>query len=150
MKKTVSVLAALALVIVVTTGAMATDQYSAMSPAKYQRAEQSLLNGLQEDNLGVKEGSAYMLGEMKSSKAVIPLMKLLRDGEQESTRIVAALALCRIGDARGVYAVKRATFFDKSERVSQRCAWFYNSYVKAGSFDFAVVGSPEANEMANR
>ncbi len=150
MKKTVSVLAALALVIVVTTGAMATDQYSAMSPAKYQRAEQSLLNGLQEDNLGVKEGSAYMLGEMKSSKAVIPLMKILRDGEQESTRIVAALALCRIGDARGVYAVKRATFFDKSERVSQRCAWFYNSYVKAGSFDFAAVGSPESTEMANR
>jgi HEAT repeat protein len=150
MKRTTSIFAALALVVVFTAGAMASDQTGTLTPEQYVRAEQTLLNGLQEDNLGVKEGSAYMLGELKSSKAVIPLMKMLRDGEQESTRIVAALALCRIGDPRGLYAVKRATQFDDSERVSQRCAWFYNSYVKAGAFEFASVGSPDAAEMAKR
>jgi len=31
-------------------------------------------------------------------------MGMLRDGDTESARIVAALALTRIGDARGVYA----------------------------------------------
>ncbi|MCC6398155.1 MAG: HEAT repeat domain-containing protein [Bacteroidetes bacterium] len=150
MKRTASIFAALALVVVFTAGAMASDQTGTLTPVQYARAEQTLLNGLQEDNLGVKEGSAYMLGELKSAKAVIPLMKMLRDGDQESTRIVAALALCRIGDPRGLYAVKRATQFDDSERVAQRCAWFYNSYVKAGAFEFAAVGSPDATEMAKR
>ncbi len=150
MRTGIVILAAVVLVSVAATGALASDQAGSLTPEQYLRAEQTLLNGLQESNLGVKEGSAFMLGQLKSSRAVIPLMKLLRDGEQETTRIVAALALCRIGDARGLYAVKRATQFDESERVSQRCAWFYNSYVKAGAFEFASVGSPDATEMARR
>jgi len=150
MKTTVSILAALVLMVVAVAGAQTPDQAGVLTDEQYQRAEQTLLNGIQEDNLGVKEASAYMLGELKSTKAVIPLMKMLRDGEQESTRCIAALALCRIGDARGLYAVKQAAHFDESKCVSQRCAWFYNSYVKAGSFEFAVVGSPDATEMATR
>jgi len=150
MKATVAILAALVLLIAAAPAAQASDQIGTLTAEQYQRAEQTLLNGIQEDNQGVKEGSAYMLGELKSTKAVIPLMKMLRDGENESTRCVAALALCRIGDPRGVYAVKQAAHFDESKCVAQRCAWFYNSYVKAGSFEFAVVGTPDATEMATR
>jgi hypothetical protein len=60
---------------------------------------------------------------------------LHRDGD-ESSRIVAALALCRRGDARGTYAVKRAATFDRSEKVRTVAAWFYTTYVKEGSFEF--------------
>jgi HEAT repeat protein len=150
MKTTASILAALALVIMATAGSLASDQTGTLTAEQYMRAEQTLLNGLQADNIGVKDGSAYMLGELKSTKAVIPLMKILRSDELESTRIVAALALCRIGDARGLYAVKQAAHFDDSKSVAQRAAWFYNSYVKAGSFEFAVVESPDGTEMAKR
>ncbi len=151
MKTTMSLLAVLALAVFVTAGAVASDRTVAtLSAGQYANAEATLLNGLQADNLGVKEGSAYMLGEIQSTKAVIPLMKILRADKQESSRIVAALALCRIGDARGIYAVKQATRFENSERVAQRCAYFYNSYVKPGAFEFAVVGSPDGTEMAKR
>lgn len=151
MKTTVALLAVLALTVVVTVGAVASDRtVASLTPEQYAKAEATLLEGLQTSNQGVREGSAYMLGELKSTKAVIPLMKILRNGETESCRIVAALALCRIGDARGLYAVKQATHFESSERVAQRAAFFYNSYVKPGAFEFAVVGSPDATEMAKR
>ena len=150
MKKTVATLAAVALVLMTASVAIASDDVQTLTAEQYARAEQTLLQGIEEDNLGVKEGSAYMLGELKSGKAVIPLMKMLRTSENESSRIVAALALCRIGDARGLYAVKCATKFDDSERVSQRCAWFYNEYAKAGTFEFAAVGTPDVPNVAKR
>jgi hypothetical protein len=137
--KTVARLLVLGFVVVACAGvASAADDVSGMTPAQYAIAEQNLLIGLSSDNLGLKESSAFMLGEIKSSKAVVPLMQMLRESPNESSRIIAALALCRIGDARGAYAVKRATSFDDSEVVQKRCAWFYNEYVHDGSFDFAL------------
>jgi hypothetical protein len=118
--------------------ASAAEDPSSLTPEKYALAEQNLLIGVASDNQGLRESAACMLGELKSDNAVIPLMEMLRDGETESSRIVAALALCRIGDLRGVYAVKRATTFDSSEKVQQRCAWFYNEYVHPGTFDIAL------------
>lgn len=150
MKTTVAILAAVVLVLMTASIATAADASKGLTPEQYASAEENLLIGLASDNQGLVEGSANMLGELQSSKAVIPLMKLLRDGEQESTRIVAALALCQIGDERGLYAVKRATQFDDSERVAQRCAWFYNSYAKAGTFGFASAGAPDAPTVATK
>jgi len=110
----------------------------------------NLLNGLQSQNRGLKESAAFMLGEEKASRGVLPLMQMLRDGDQESSRIVAALSLCRIGDPRGVYAVKQAARFDDSERVRTLCAWFYNQYVKPGTFDFVAVQPAAPVEYGSR
>lgn len=88
-----------------------------------------------------KEQAAYLLGEARCPKAVLPLMTMLRDGE-ESARIVAALALCRIGDARGTFAVKRAASFDDSAKVRRLCAWYYDQYVEPGSFAFYAAEPP--------
>jgi HEAT repeat protein len=150
MKATMSILAAAVLIIAATTVAAAADTSTPLTAEQYAGAEQNLLIGIESDNQGLKESSAYLLGEIKSAKAVVPLMKMLRSDDQESARIVAALALCRIGDARGIYAVKRATQFDSSERVAQRCAWFYNEYVQAGAFEFAAAGTPDVPRMATR
>jgi hypothetical protein len=100
------------------------------------KAIPNLLIAIQSDNEGLRESAAYMLGEFKCEKAVLPLMSILRGSECESSRTVAALALCRIGDPRGVYAVKRAALFDDCPEVQSRCAWFYNTYVKEGTFAF--------------
>ena len=48
-----------------------------------QNTVQSLLNGIESDNMGLKTSSAYMLGELKITNAVIPLMQMMRDGVTE-------------------------------------------------------------------
>jgi HEAT repeat protein len=117
---------------------------------RYARAEANLLVALESGNAGLRESAAYMLGEMGSTRAVVPLMRMLRDSGSESERIVAALALCRIGDSRGVYAVRRAAQFDESESVQARCAWFHGQYAEGGAFAF-VGGTPaNAPEVAAR
>lgn len=90
---------------------------------------ESLIMGINSENLGLKTSSAYMLGELKCSKAVIPLLKMLKDEERDDARIVAALALQKIGDARGIFAIKQAIRFDSSERVRRLCTNFYHSYL---------------------
>lgn len=100
------------------------------------KAIPNLLIAIQSDNAGLRESAAFLLGEFKCTEAVIPLMAILHGSDRESSREVAALALCRIGDERGLYAVKRAVTFDQSNTVRSRCAWFYNQYVENGTFAF--------------
>lgn len=140
MKRIVMSLGVLVLLAVLTTLAAGEDRYAGLSKEKYDAAVANLMVGLKSDNLGLKTSSAYILGELKAQEAVVPLMAMLRSGEPECCRIVAALALCRIGDSRGVYAVKCAVHFDESEQVAQKCAWFYEQYVQPGTYDFVTAG----------
>ena len=90
----------------------------------------NLLIGIQSENFGLRTGSAFMLGELRADGAVIPLMKMLRNEKNEDARIVAALALYKINDSRGVFAVKQAIKFDDSERVRKMCTNFYNQTLR--------------------
>jgi HEAT repeat protein len=96
----------------------------------------NLLNNMKSDNRGVVESSAYMLGELKAHEAVIPLLALLHSAPDESSRIIAALSLSKIGAARGKFAVKQAVRFDESPRVRVVCAWFANQYESPEPFEF--------------
>lgn len=89
---------------------------------------ESLLIGLNSDNLGLQSSSAYMIGELQLSQGIIPLLRILHNEENEELRIVAALALYKIGSPIAINAVKQAIRFDDSERVSKLCANFYNEY----------------------
>ena len=89
------------------------------------RGEENLLVGLNSDNFGLKSSSAQILGDIQSKKAVIPLMRILKDSHDERLRIVAALSLYKIQDARGLFAVKQAVKFDDSARVRKLCNNFY-------------------------
>ncbi len=103
------------------------------------RAVKNLLIGLTLNNCGVEHDAAWMLGELKSPEAVIPLLAILHEETDcECCRISAALALARIGDPRGTYAVKQAVKFDTSRKVQNICAYFYNEYVQPGSFEFVI------------
>lgn len=90
----------------------------------------SLMEGLNSENIGLKSSSAYMIGELQLSKAVIPLMKVLHQDENEEMRIAAALALYKIGSPIAIQAVKQSIKFDDSERVSKLCASFYSEYLR--------------------
>jgi hypothetical protein len=88
---------------------------------KSAESEVNYLVGVKSDNFGLKVSSAYYLGEMKSEKAVIPLMEILRSDTSASARIMAALSLYKIGDARGLHAIKQAIQFDSDEQVKKMC-----------------------------
>ncbi|MCX6151775.1 MAG: HEAT repeat domain-containing protein [Ignavibacteriales bacterium] len=92
--------------------------------------EDNLLEGVSSDNLGLRISSAYYLGEYKTERAVLPLVKMLHSESEESARIQAALSLIKIGNPRGVFMVKQAAKFDESKRVRNFCAKFYNAYQK--------------------
>lgn len=89
---------------------------------------ENYLEGLKSDNLGLKTSSAYFLGEYCCEKSVIPLLQVLKSDSREEARIAAALALYKIDDARGLFAVKQAVKFDDSERVKRICSLLYKAY----------------------
>lgn len=91
--------------------------------------EKNYLVGISSTNQGLKVSSAYFLGEMKSSKAVIPLMKILREDKSESARLASALALVKIGDARGIFMVKRTVDFNDHEKVRKLAKHLYSAYL---------------------
>jgi hypothetical protein len=91
---------------------------------------ETLIMGLNSDNIGLKSGSAYMIGELKLKQATIPLLRVLHNEKNEELRIAAALALYKIGSPVAIYAVRQAIKFDESERVSKLCASFYSNYLK--------------------
>jgi len=92
--------------------------------------EKNLIVGVETENLGLKVSSAYYLGERKSSMAVIPLMNVLHTDNSEEARIIAALSLYKIGDARGIYAIRRSAEYDGSESVKRLCKIFYEMYLR--------------------
>ena len=93
-----------------------------------QKIESNLLMGIKSDNEGLRISSAYFLGELKSEKALLPLMEMLRSEENEGARLMAALSLVKIGSERGLYMLKREAQFNSSKRVRNMCKIFYNAY----------------------
>lgn len=91
---------------------------------------ENLLVGLESGNQGLIVSSAQFLGELKEGVSVIPLMKLLHESNDDAVKISAALSLIKIGDLRGVYAVKQAIQFEKSQTVRAMCERFYHAYLK--------------------
>lgn len=88
----------------------------------------NLLNGVYSTNFGLRTSAAAMLGDLKSTDAVIPLMRMLRTESDERARVVAALALYKIGDPVGIYAVKMTGKLDNNERVRKLCSLFNNVF----------------------
>jgi HEAT repeat protein len=144
------VLLVVVLLVAVVAAAGANDKVQVAPRVTKDLIVTNLMQGLCTQNKGVRESAAFMLGEQKAIAGVVPLMKMLRDCDEESSRIVAALSLARIGDPRGTYAVKQAARFDKSQKVRTLCAWFYNQYVQAGSFAFIDVEPDKSVEYGSR
>jgi len=107
------------------------DQNSSEMEACFKTLQQ----GLGSDNLGLQAGCTYMVGELCCQRSVICLMKLLHNSSSEELRILAALSLYKIGDSRGIYAVKQSIKFDESKRVQRMCEIFYKAYIQDKSID---------------
>jgi len=68
-----------------------------------------------------------MIGELQYQRSVISLLGILHNNPSEELRILAALSLYKLGDARGIYAIKQAIKYDDSERVQRMCEIFYTA-----------------------
>lgn len=117
------------LTMLLTVTALAQESTISKDHPKYAIAEKNLLKGVNSDNEGLRFSSAYFLGEMKSEAAVLPLVRMLRDEENEGGRIIAALSLIKIENAQGVYMVKRTAQFNDNERVRKMSDKFYYAYL---------------------
>jgi hypothetical protein len=108
--------------------------YAFFSEEKYSQIEENYLVGLNSNNIGLRTSCAYFLGEMKSDKAIIPLLKLLRYGETEYSRIIAALSLYKIGSKIGIFRIKGLAETDKNEKVRRVLGRIYNTYIAKRPF----------------
>ncbi len=100
---------------------------------------ESLSEGISSENYGLRTSSALQLVKLiedkklsgiEADKALIPLLKMLSNGNTEEERIAAALALHNIGNAIGIYRLKKAARFDESKRVRDICASLYYDFNK--------------------
>jgi HEAT repeat protein len=140
MKKSVILLASL---LVIAFAIPAASEESVLPPtANKALIEDNLLVGMATDNPGLQRSCVLMLGKIQSTRAVVPLMDILHHKTNNNLRVAAAWALCKIGDARGVYAVKMAVTYDENTKVQATCAWYYETLVKQGTFSFVQPETP--------
>ena len=105
------------------------NNYAILTDEEYDQVEQNLLAGIKSDNIGLQTSSAYFLGEMKSDKALIYLLKLARYGNTEESRIIAGLSLYKIESNIGMYLLKSLRESDDSEKVRITFNRIYNKYI---------------------
>jgi hypothetical protein len=110
-------------------------------PSKANKAfiEDNLIVGLNSGNAGLQRAAAFMLGKLQSTRAVDPLVETLYNDPNEKVRTAAAWALCKIGDSNGLSAVRRSVERDLSKKVQLTNAWYYETFVKKGTYIFKTV-----------
>jgi hypothetical protein len=103
--------------------------YSNLSDEQFDQFETNLLAGMKSKNSGLQTSCAYRLGELKSDKAMIPLLKLVTNGETEEERIIAGLSLYKIESNIGMYRLKWLAENDESELARKVFKRIYAKYV---------------------
>ena len=115
-----------------TASAISTSTYndfSVFSEDKYDQIEENMLTGIKSNNTGLQTSCAYFLGEMKSDRAMIPLLRLVKNGGTESARIIAALSLYKIESKIGMYRLKYLAESEESELARRVFDKIYKKYV---------------------
>jgi len=110
-----------------------------LSTEKQSVVVDNLTNGIVTNNDGLNASSAIVLYDLinqgylesdNGSRAMIPLLRLLNNGESEEVRIASALAIYELGNGIGIYQLRGAAIFDDNEKVSSVCKNLYYSYHK--------------------
>ena len=99
----------------------------------------NLIVGIKSENTGLHTSAALVMYALISesylesddaSEAMIPLLKLLKNGNTDEERIAAAIALFQLGNPIGIYQLRGIAVFDDNERVATICKNLYYSYHK--------------------
>ncbi len=105
------------------------NNFNVFSEEEYDQIEANMLAGIKSDNTGLQTSCAYFLGEMKSDRSMIPLLKLVTNGKTEEARIIAALSLYKIESNIGMYRLKHLAESDESELARRVFERIYNIYL---------------------
>jgi len=107
----------------------------------------NLTVGIKSENTGLHTSAALVIYELinesylessDASKAMIPLLKLLKNGKTEEERIAAAMALFQLGNPIGIYQLRGVAVFDDNEKVATVCKNLYYSYHKLHHTEYLV------------
>lgn len=105
------------------------NNFTVFTKDKLSLIEDNLLTGIKSKNSGLQTSCAYFLGEMKSDKALIPLLKLARNGNTEEAKIIAGLSLYKIKSHIGLHILKGRAQNDESDLVRKVFDRLYKKYV---------------------
>jgi hypothetical protein len=105
------------------------NNFSVFTDEEFSLIEKNLLEGVKSNNSGLQTSCAYFLGEMKSDLALIPLLRLARNGKTEEIRIIAGLSLYKIESHIGLHLLKGRSHSDKSELVRKTFDRIYKKYL---------------------
>jgi len=89
-----------------------------------------LIQFLKDDNVGVRSSAAQLLGEQRAKDAVEPLIQMLKNEKNFRVRIVAAVALHKIGDQRALPVLKKIAFNDPNKTVRHVVSGLVNDFEK--------------------
>jgi len=107
----------------------------------------NLTVGIKSENNGLHTSAALVIYELinesyiessDASKTMIPLLKLLKNGQTEEERIAAAMALFQLGNPIGIYQLRGVAVFDDNEKVATICKNLYYSYHKLHHTEYLV------------
>ena len=107
----------------------------------------NLTVGIESENNGLQTSAALVIYDLinesyiesgDASKAMIPLLKLLKNGKTDEERIAAALALYKLGNPIGIYRLRGVAVFDDNEKVATVCKNLYYSYHKLQGTEYLV------------
>ena len=76
-----------------------------------------LISALKAENIGWRVDAAWLLGEASEAEAVKPLIDVLKNDDNSSARISAAVALAKIGDITALNALKKSAKYDRNKTV---------------------------------
>jgi len=123
-------------------------QSSAFSAEKKSAVVNNLTLAIKSDNTGLQKSGALVLSDLISdsylessdaSLAMIPLLKMLKEGKTDEERIIAAFALYQLGNGIGIYSLRGVAVFDDNERVASICKNLYYSYHKLHGTEYLVT-----------
>lgn len=107
------------------------EYISSLPQAKINVIEANVVNALRSGIPGMQADAAQLVRDILDkrpgqsfSACVIPLMAILKNEEADSgTRILAALALDKLQNPKGLFAISRTASFTSDARVQYVCAW---------------------------
>ena len=108
---------------------------------KYDVAVANLIKGINSENSGLERSSIYIAGRDRVTGAVDALIERLNNEDDPSTRILIAVSLFEIRDAKGLDAIKELSTNDKNEKVRHISSLIYNEYAKSTDLKFVTVNA---------
>jgi len=138
MKRINTLLAVTTLVVVLAVGSFNSTFAAGKGQQKKARQVNTLIQGIQSENEGLRRSSIYLAGRYAIAEAVPALVEELKQEDEASNKILISLALYYIGDEAGLEKVKELVHKDTDERVRRMAYAIYDTFTKNFSSDLSV------------